>query len=164
MPTFGAHGKLAESWWGTNTPTTGPVGTASTWVGVTLEFSVPGRIFGLRAYEELSTSAVQYGILAGATDTVIRCAPFPQPNAGANGWVQTWFRPTFRVTVGTTYKIGVLFINAHYFRNNTALVAPVTRNGISFVSSFQSTAINWFLTVPSSNSNANAVDVLFQAD
>lgn len=159
----------AVSWWGTNVPTTGPTGTSTTWVCVRFHVTVPGRLAGFRFYD---------GFIAGGDNSVVGQLWTWTPNrqilrqgkyfwlgtGGANAWRQMWFRPWFRPVVGTDYLVAVAYSGGGFFRNNSALASAVTRNGITFVSSAQSTALLLSLAVLSENTNANAVDVLFYPD
>lgn len=163
------HGVPASSWWGTNVPTTSGVGTATTWVGVRFRTTVAGRIAGFRFYDAFGAGGIMTSQLQLWTwvpnRLALRSTPFLWTlGTSANAWRQKWFRPWFRPTIGTDYCLAVLYSGGGFFRNNAALTSPVTRNGITFVSSFQSTALDLSIATISENTNANAVDVLFYAD
>lgn len=161
------HGIKAVNWWGTGTPLVGPTGTSTTWVGIAVQFSVAGRIAGLRRYD----NTVADGNLPAwifdfdaNTNKVTTCFK-PRASTVGNAWHQAWFRPWLRIVVGHRYYIGFLYFQGNFFRNNGTLsTAPVTRNNIQYWASWQSTAIYPFATTPTTNTNANAVDVLFYPD
>jgi hypothetical protein len=132
--------------------------------------TVAGRIAGFRFYD---------GFVAGGNNSMLcqlwtwgtprqalRTAPFFW-HAGSVGamWHQKWFRPWFRPTIGDDYLILVLFPGGAFYRTNTALASPpVTHNGISFMSSTQTTALDQNASTLAENTNANAVDILFYPD
>jgi hypothetical protein len=165
------HGAPQVGWWtGHANPTTGPTGTSTTWVGVKLRFTVPGRVFGLRMFDTTASSGspgYTYGVLT---------SEFPQPGdrggavyqalslSLALGFHNLWFGKPFRITVGDTYRLGVLYVGGGFYRTNSALASAVTRNGITFVSSFQLTTLDLANATTTDNTNANAVDVLFLPD
>ena len=161
------HGIKAVDWWGSSAPTTGPVGTATTWAGVILQFTVPGRVAGFRYYKnefQNSSKWFVFGLQAGLQVERIDLYDAQGGNP-ADGWVQVWRRPWRRIVTGSNYRLGVLFQGGHYWRSNSALaVFPVTHNGIAFYSGWQSTAIDPINANPSGNTNANGVDVLFYPD
>jgi hypothetical protein len=89
----------------------------------------------------------------------------PRTPVSPNDWSQTWLRPWLRIDTSHTYYVMQQFSVGLYFRNTNALAGgPVTRNGITFQQSFQTTQLYPLKTAPTLNSNANAIDVLFQAD
>lgn len=163
------HGIPAVSWWGNTVPTTGPTGTTTTWVGAVFRITVPGRIAGLRLWD--ATNAAPASSLAMLLDDSFQ----PSLYAGVRGiqmaanqaakWHQIWFRPWYRPAVGVDLFTVAMYVGGGFFRNNNALSAgPVTRNGIQFRNSFQSTALDLTNATPTLNLNANAVDVLFYPD
>ena len=82
-----------------------------------------------------------------------------------NQWVSLWFRPWVRLSQSTDYVLGVWVPSGHFFRQNTALSGGVvTHNGIDLTSGWQSTTNAWFLTNPTFNTNANAIDILYYLD
>lgn len=163
------HGKQSASWWGALAPAVGPTGTATTYVGAVLQFTVPGRVAGMRFWDGAGPSPfTTYMMLIDDSDApgtykAIRAIRVP---ANTNPqWHQLWFHPWLRVDLTRTYWVVALYVGGGFFRNNTALAGgAITRNGIKFVSSFQSTALDLSNAVPVTNTNTNAVDVLFQPD
>jgi hypothetical protein len=89
---------------------------------------------------------------------------YHQLAAHAAQWNQAWIHPNFRPTINTDYAILALFIGGGFYRTNAALASAVTRTGIRFVSSFQSTSLDLPAASFAENTNANAVDVLFLPD
>jgi hypothetical protein len=165
MVTYGPHGKRADSWWGTTTPPTGPVGTSATWVGTVANFTVNGRICGFRAYINAGTSTDMVAVLMDDSFNYLGAYGFKDISAGSNRWLQTWCRPWHRITVGTSYLLYVLFPQGHYYRHNSQLSPnPITNNHIEFQNGFQSTALAAYDAGITGNTNANAVDFLFQPD
>lgn len=164
MVAYGPHGKISESWFGSTAPTTKNVGTASTWVGGVFDFAGPGRIFGFRAYR--LAGADQCPVAALWTGfQLLRAYNFRDVTVGADGWTQCWIRPSFRINVSTSYAIAILFPGGHYSRTNTRFASgPVTVNGIVRSLGFQSTVLAPWTTSFTSNTNANGIDILWQAD
>jgi hypothetical protein len=133
---------------------------------VRLTFTVPGRVQGIRFYDawggEGSTLVV---MMDWATTRMYRLAgKYHQLASHAAQWNNVWIHPNFRPTVNTDYAILALYIGGSFFRNNAALASPVTRTGIRFVSSFQSTSLDLASATFTENTNANAIDVLFLPD
>ncbi len=159
------HGKPAVSWWGATAPPTFVSLGAATYIGVGFQITVAGRIMGMRLYLEGGWGNSKWGLLWDQDAIALqRVARFRMDGADPGTvWRQAWFRPWFRPTIGTNYRIAVMMANA-YGRHNTQLASPVTNNGLKFISSFQSTAINPVVVSITTNTNANGVDVLFQAD
>lgn len=165
------HGISQVGWWdGHAAPTTGPTGTTTTWVGVTAQFTVPGRVFGISMYDGVAApSAENYtiavltpdgGLYPAQTAAVMKLLA---PNVAAK-WHHLWFHKPIRIATATDYLIAAIYIAGGLYRTNTALAAPVTRNGITFKNSFQLTSLDINGAALVTNTNANAVDVLFQAD
>lgn len=161
------HGELAKSWWLGATPPTGPTGTATTWVGVAVQFSVAGRLAGLSRYD----NSVYDGNLVGwvfdfdANTNRVATMWRPRASTASNAWHQCWFRPWLRIVVGHRYYIGVLYYQGNFFRYNNRLATPPRIvNNIEYWYGWQSTAVYPFATTPTTNANANAVDVLFYPD
>lgn len=138
---------------------------ASTYIGVGFRLAVAGRIAGIRAYIGSGVLQPEWGLIWNIdAPGAIRVYHFRQDvSAPAGGWMNTWFRPWVRYAIGDTLRVAVLMGQA-YRRNNGALASPVTHSDITYIASFQTTAINPILVSPSSNTNANGVDVLFQPD
>lgn len=161
----GGHGKLSDSWWGSAGPATQVTVAALTWVGATYSPTVAGRLFGFRAY--VSTGAQTPGFVIfwdKFSHQVLTTKNFVQQNAGADGWFQCWARPSLRLVVGTQYSVAACFPTS-YHRSNTAIPGGgLTQNGLKLIESFQSTAVSPAFTAPTTNTNRNGVDLLFQAD
>jgi hypothetical protein len=84
--------------------------------------------------------------------------------AHAAQWNQVWLHPNFRPTVNQDYAVLALFVGGGFYRTNNALVSPVTRTGIRFVSSFQVNSLDLRAATFTENTNANAVDILYLPD
>ena len=167
MPTYGPHGRLADSWWGATTPATGPVGTATTYVGMTMRFTANGRIFGFRYYRDpIVLNSRQVLFFDYSNGNFLGACSFKEVAWSANGWQNVWVRPSIRVSSSVDrYRLAVLFWGAHYFRSNTALSGgPVTHNAIQMIDGWQTTNADPASATLSTNTNVNAVDVLFQPD
>lgn len=157
-----SHGKRANSWWTTVTPTTGPTGTAATWVGVTLAFTAALRVAGFRCYRDSGDTTDHVALLWHASSgTPVAATVFKEGTQGAAGWNQVWLRPWFRPIVNDDYRLAILYPAGKLFRINNQLNAgAITRSHIEFGNSFQSTAIAPYNVGVTTNVNANAVDVL----
>jgi hypothetical protein len=160
------HGRWRDSWWTTNTPTTGPTGTSTTWIGVRLTFTVAGRVQGIRFYDAWGGQGSTLVVMMDwATTRMYRMAGFYHQLALHSAqWNNVWIHPNFRPTVNTDYAILALFVGGGFYRNNAALTSPVTRTGIRFVSSFQVNSLDLGSATFTENTNANAVDVLYLPD
>lgn len=88
---------------------------------------------------------------------------FAGANPPAPGWRQAWIHPTYRVNTSLTYRL-IIAVISYYYRNVGGLSSPVTRNGIKFMNSFVSTNLSPIAVPPTTTSDTNAVDVLFQPD
>jgi hypothetical protein len=165
LPSYGPHGRLADSWWTSTVPPTAVALAAESYVGVTFNVAVAGRLFGFRAYLLTGVFAPAWGVLWDTTTGSIVYARhfFQQSVAPGPIWYQQWMRPTLRMVLGHNYRLAVL-MGGQYARQNAALVGPVTHTNIQFVNSFQSTAIEPHQATIVTNTNANGVDVLFQPD
>lgn len=162
---YGPHGRLAESWFGANAPTTLNVGTAATWVGGVFDFGVNGRVFGFRAYRLAGSDVAPVVVWFDTSGELLRATSFRDIVIGADGWQQTWLRPSHRINTAHTYRLFVLFPQGHYSRNNAAFASgAVTHSNITRSAGFQSTNIAPWLTTLTTNTNANGIDVLWQAD
>ena len=163
MP-FRGHGKLAQSWWAGAPPTFVSI-AAATYVGVTFIPGVAGRIMGLAIFLDASDNTQHWAILEDHTLQSTRAARsfFPIQQGASAGWRNLWLRPSIRVIVGHQYRLHCL-TNGSYHRQNAALTSPVTHNNLQFINSFQTTAIDPVVVTITTNTNANGVDVLFQAD
>jgi hypothetical protein len=162
----GAHGQLAESWWGATHPATGPVGTSTTYVGQNLDFTADGRIFGFRAYRENGSGDSGWALFWNLSGALLKAIEFRDVSiTGGDRWQNAWCHPTVRIDPAEHYFVVVLFSGGHYFRTNSIITGGgVTHGHIVFGDGFQTTNINPPRTTATSNTNANGVDVLFQAD
>ncbi len=159
------HGAQASNWWGSTAPTSGLVATGE-WVGVRFRATAAGRIAGFRAYLHTADSGTHIGVLVDFTTTnPLRAVLFFTTPPTADGWRNVWFRPWFRVTVGHDYVVFVLFTGGNWRRTVGALASAVTHGVITFVAGLVTTQLDpanssgW-----TSSTNANGVDILFQAD
>lgn len=162
---FRGHGKIADSWWGATVPPTGPVGTANTYAGVLVTFHVPGRVFGFRVYRPSGAASAPHVLFSTAAGELVCAKTFADVVMPADGWQQCWIHPTVRVPSGVDYRLSVMLPLGKLFRQNTALVAPPVRHSnIDFNYSYQTTSLDPVNSAVTGNTNANAVDVLFQPD
>ena len=163
------HGYPASSWWGTTTPTTHTTSTTTTYVGEVIRFTIPGRIAGIRFYDD-NGGAVPYSSYGAIIDDSFAPGKYVAnkgiyiPAGTAAQWHQLWFRPWVQVDTTHDYWVIALYVGGQFYRTNNLLGAPVTRNGITFVNGFQATALDLSTLSPTLNANANAVDVLFYPD
>lgn len=160
------HGATALTWWAGATPPTTVTLAANTYIGTRLQFTVNGRVAGFSIYRRANEEGHWYALMWDeATSLIVATKRFrhysPSPTSGQ--WRNEWFRPWFRVDTTATYRLAVMVAN-DYQRTNAALAAPVTVNGIKYIAGFQSTSVAPNLVAATTNTNANAVDVLFQAD
>lgn len=173
MPNFTAkrdHGRADLFWWSSN-PTTGPTGTTTTWVGVRFSISAPGRITAIAFYDGWGAPNVSNNdsivLLQDWTSNpriLHRAASYRSPIVSSGKWNIVWLHPLFRITPNTDYMALALYPGGGLYRNNSALTVPVTRNNITYKSSFQSTALDVMSASMTENTNANAIDVLFRPD
>lgn len=164
--------RLTPSWWGSTAPTVGPTGTATTWVAARYVFNAPGRIFGVRFWDAFGSGPA--GVLVGIFSDVSSQEWFdagvyfkPSGLILPSGWKNIWLRPAKRVDTADIYTVCALYRGGGFFRTNNAvpvLGTPVFHGHIGLRSSFQSTNLDPGNTSFAENLNANAVDVLFQAD
>lgn len=135
-------------------------------MGVRLRFTVAGRVQGLRFYDAWGgEGSTILGLIDWATPRMHRMfTRYHQRAAHAAQWNQAWIHPNFRPVVNQDYAVVALYIGGGFYRTNTALASAVTRTGITFVSSFQSTSLDLPAASFAENTNANAVDVLFLPD
>ncbi len=159
------HGTQAVSWWDSTTPPTNVALAAASWVGVGFQLGRTGRIAGMRQWVESGVSSVRWGLIWNSTTgKLLTVAAFRSDVAlPVNAWYQTWFRPWVRINTSDNYRIAVLMYTG-YHRTGAALVVPVTHNGVQFISSFQTTALDPVAAAITTNTNANGVDILFQQD
>jgi hypothetical protein len=132
---------------------------------VGFKLTVAGRLCGMRQWIPSGVSVVRWGILwNSSTGKILRAYDFNGAvTLPSNNWMNLWFRPWVRINTTDNYRVAML-VGTAYHRTNTALTVPVTNNGIQFISSFQSTTIDVVAATLTTNTNANGVDVLFQAD
>lgn len=160
------HGATALTWWAGAVPPTTVVLAANTYVGMRLQFTLAGRVAGFSVYRRANEEGHWYALMWDeATNLVVASKRFRQyaPSPAAGSWRNEWMRPWFRVNTAATYRLAVMCSN-DYQRTGAALAAPVTVNGIKFLAGFQSTSVAPNLVATATNTNANAVDVLFQKD
>lgn len=157
------HGVRAEDWWGTTTPATFVSLSARTYVCGAFQFTTAGRVAGFRIYLPSGDTIHHWVIFWDVTAGVIaRTLEFSDLH-GSGLWVNTWTKKWYRITVGNVYRVAVL-MGVGYQRTNSALVTPVTHGHITFVSSFQTTAIDPTNISPSVLTNANGITPLFYPD
>lgn len=158
------HGAPQVSWWGATAPTTVNTGTSSTWVGVEFEVTQPGRVFGFRAWMIAGGVGPPVAYLWVANGIFLCAKGFKDVSYPA-GFAQTWVHPTVRLVPSTLYRVAILYVGGHFSRTASALAGGnVTHGHITFAQSFQSTSLTPFNGTPTFNTNANAVDILWQPD
>lgn len=132
---------------------------AATYIGVEFQVTTPGWLNGFRWY--LNGSQTGWFLCQENAAYTRRAAIWQwNPTSTATGWHQSWFLPRILLDTASSYRLVCMCTSGGYFRNNSALTSPVTRGNITFIRSFQTTAINPFGITPTFNTNANAVDVL----
>jgi hypothetical protein len=164
------HGQQQVGWWdGHAAPTTGPTGTSTTWVGLVVRFPAAGRVFGLQFYGGTDAGAGNYtlGFICpqgiGYPDK-LAIHGYTSPSDATARFQHLWLPRAFRVGTTEDYRMAVLYRGGGFFRTNNVLTTPVTRNGVTLVNGFQSTALDVISASVTVNANANAIDVLFQPD
>lgn len=165
------HGKSSVSWWDTTTPTSGPIGSATTWVGVQFRVTTPGKASGFRFYDGSAQPEATLFVLmeyaqtigGGTTQRLPLAAKWFTWKSGAMtlGWHQCWFRPHVALATGKDYIVAALFIGGGLYRTGAALASSVTHNNIQFENGFQSTALDISSATLTLNNNANGVDILY---
>jgi hypothetical protein len=157
------HGTQATSWWSATAPPTNVTLSAVSWVGGVFQILAAGRICGFRVWlgGGQSMSPV-FAMWDYSTDQLYTARGAVQ-YSGAGGWAQLWIRPWVRPTISDLVSIACVMSN-EYRRQNTALASTVTHGDIAFVKSFQSTSLSPWQVSPTYNTNANGIDLLFQAD
>lgn len=164
------HGERTASWWDTTVPVVGPTGTATTWVCARYVFARPGRLFGVRFYDGFSNvSGVLVGVFSdpGASQEWFDCGVFVSQGALSARWNNIWLHPAKHIDTADIYSVCALYRGGGFYRTNnrvTSLGTPVFHGDIGLRSSFQSTNLDPGNVAITENLNANAVDVLFQAD
>lgn len=158
------HGKQAVSWWGTTTPATTPSGSTNTYVGLWLQFDVPGRVAGFRVWRPSSSNSAGYALLFSGGHELFRAKAFRDASLPSSGWQNAWCNPWYRVDTTVDYYLAVYVKGGGWKRDNTALIGDVIHNGIRMKASFQSTSLDVVNVTLTTNNNANGVDVLFQPD
>lgn len=126
-----------------------------------------GRVAGFRLYKWALHDGNFYAALFRPGGSHLMAAyAFQSDQTISDKWFQTWVRPWVRVEKDVDYLFGVLFVGGHYFRTNGIItIGPGNPHGhIAITYGWQSTAAFPFISSPTANSNANAIDVLFQPD
>ena len=156
----------AVSWWSASAPVSEVAVGSPLWVGVRLAFTAAGRIFGFRQYLKAPDSGDHWLIFWDEdAQHLIFAREFKNVVWGAsNGWQQVWPHPAFRPTIGTHYRLAILYTGLSYFRTASVLASPVTHNSIQFIKGFTATALDPLLATPTLNNFANGVDVLYHLD
>lgn len=136
---------------------------ARTWIGVDFTINVPGRMFGARVYCFAGDGGGHIAMLLDNTGKPLAVQHFwvsPLPV----GWLQLWFRPVIRYSTTITYRLYVLMSNG-YQRSTSGLASPpVTSNNVSLYRGVQTTSIYPPSVSPTTNTNANGVDILYIPD
>lgn len=156
------HGDPASSWWGNTAPPTVVALGAVTWTGIFFTVTAALRIAGFRVYSPGSRTGNRFAMLWNQTDdSIMSVYCWKDGTSPASpSWEQAWCRPWQHCVTGKTYGLAVRN-DQDYYRHNAFLGTPVTVGKITFVSSFQSTAIDPMTVSLTTNTNANGVDVLY---
>lgn len=168
MPTYNHHGRQSDSFWGNDSPPTGPVGTANTWIGIKVKFAVPGRVCGFRDYLTSSFGGNHIVVMVHQDTGLAVCADaFAERSpSSSNGWTQRWVRPWVRIVPTDWYWVWIMHLRGQYFRHTNYLTAggEVTHGDIVMGNSAQSTNTAPWTLLPTTNQNGNSIDVLFHPD
>jgi hypothetical protein len=115
--------------------------------GVSLYFDAPGRLSGCRWYLDVAdTQALTFFLYeANPPNTVhvgaVRNNAGPAPTV--TGWVNTWFHPWFRYTVGVNYILVCQAATGLHWNTPAALTSPpYIQNSIEFWNDAMSTVFN----------------------
>ena len=159
------HGAPAVSWWN-SIPTTGPTGTATTWVGNQLFFDVPGRVAGFRFYVANGQDGNSRCTMWNRDTVVVHVACVARPRiTTGDQWQQVWFRPWLRIDETSLWRFAVCYPGGKFFRNNSILTGfGISRNGMTFHRGFTTTSLTPEIATITELSNAHAVDLLFYPD
>jgi hypothetical protein len=159
------HGAPTPSWWSATAPATSVANATNTWVGNTLKFTVPGRVWGFRYYSVFGSGSRHWAVINDqTTGKLLFVKSFMDFLPPGPAWVQAWCHPTIRINTTDLYEVAVSFPSHPYARTNGALGSFVTHNGITFQNGFQSTVWDLLSVSLVTNTNANGVDVLFRPD
>lgn len=148
------------SWWGLTQPPTLVTVTTPTWVGVQFDLAAPTRVWGMRVFMTGPSSLYRWALIWSFTTSELFAMKLFHTNPGIrpNNWLQCWIRPVLNLPADQ-YQLAVV-VNSDYGRQNSALGSPVTRNGITFKHSWQSTTVYPPSATLTLNTNANGVDIL----
>lgn len=149
-----------ETWWGSTTPATLVTLSTYTYIGIVFSPTVDGFLYGLSHYYPGNNPARWCGVWEINDQTRRFQDTFNGGPSGSKVWQNVWFGRKFPVVAGNTYQAAFMKW-VGYHRTVNALTAPVTHGNIQFIHSFQSTSINPVDVAPTSNNNANGIDVLF---
>lgn len=160
------HGIKAVGWWtGLSTSTSRISLSTITWIGAIFTVTSDVRLMGARINVPPSlTPQPVYAIWELYSNEFIRIGGNKLPAIADpvnEKWCNHWYLPRGTLNHTKTYCIAVQMYST-YIRKGSYLTAPITRNGITFQSGFQSTAVAPWLATITSNTNANAVDVLVE--
>jgi hypothetical protein len=161
------HGAPASSWWGSSSPPSNVTNTVTTWVG---SFIVPTAdiwLLGFRGWCPSTSSNPWTACIWNPTDaswtdpTIAFYNGFPNPVAPSLAWLQAWIHPKRKLLSGTGYMMACTY-HSTYSRHASQLTSPVTVGHLTFHNGWQSTAVWPPATSPTLNTNANAVDILYE--
>lgn len=169
MPTFANrlrdHGPQTHGWWDGADPPTAVSLSAAAYVGVRVQFTVPGKLLGASVYIQSGFTFRLWCLVNHTTTSDLDRARAAWTYAAPSGdqWRNVWLTPQLRIVPGDDYNV-MFLMHTVYFRQNGLLGSPVVRNSIRYISSFQTTSIDPTSIAPTMNTNANGVDVLFRPD
>ena len=138
----------------------------TTWIGARIQFTVDGRVQGIRQYIAPRSSMSNLLVLMDYTTrrNYLLATKWENSVGFTQRWVNSWIHPNFRITIGHDYAIFALAYSPTFSRSAGALTSPVTNSGITFVSGFEIATLDLQTATLTPNTNANGVDVLFLAD
>lgn len=146
MP-FRDHGAPGLTWWGSSSPTTPQFHSGGIYVGVSLFFDQPGRLRGARFFRDASDTGSRSLFLFDANPPNHVFIGDIYSNDGAqpsgNIWINQWFHPWFRYTVGHNYILMAQVQSGLYWNTPNGLPSPpTTNNNIEFWNDVKATLLN----------------------
>lgn len=162
---YRSHGRPRVSWWSGAVPPTGPLSTTNIWVGLTVYFSKPGRIFGFSAFRGASSSNAPFLLFWDSSGQLLCAKSFYDALTGAAAWQNAWIHPSIRIQTNHDYKLAIMFPGGGYSRTTGGLTGTGTdHNGIVFWRGFTSTSLAPEVLGTTDTANTNGIDVLFYPD
>lgn len=160
------HGQPALSWWGASAPPTQVTISAHQYIGAVFQVDTPGRLFGFRYYRLAGNSNGPWAVFWDTSALKLICAKsfFDAPPA-ANGWQQTWIRPTIRLDDTHFYNLAILGASQYFrFTNHLPSGGNIDNNHIQMYNGFTVNTADPTAASLTLTQHANGVDLLFQPD